>query len=233
MGANVIGFQALGYARHFISSCMRILGCETTSNSIDYGGVPVKIVVQPIGTDPERIRRMQSASAVQERILSLKETFKDVTLILGLDTSDHSRGIIHKLKAFEKLLSVYPQWIGQVTLLQVIYSAGDSKSKLDSRLTQLASKISSKYGSLDYTPVHIYNQSVDHNEYLALLSTADILLVTSERDSVTTLILDYLVCQEEASGVPIVSEFVGLAGVVPSKYQVNPWDHMVHSMIHL
>jgi trehalose 6-phosphate synthase/phosphatase len=117
LGANVIGFQTYSYARHFISSCTRILGNESTSKGVDNAGVPVDVVVQPIGVDPMRVKKMQSGTTVQARAASFREVFAGRKVILGLESADQCRGIIHKLKSFEKLLSMYSDLIGNVCAL--------------------------------------------------------------------------------------------------------------------
>lgn len=43
-----------------------------------------------------------------------------------------------------------------------------------------------QYGSLQFQPVHHYHQTIDRDEYFALLSVADLALVTSIRDGMNT-----------------------------------------------
>lgn len=43
LGSNLIGFQTYSYARHFISACTRILGCESNSKGVEDDGRFVSI----------------------------------------------------------------------------------------------------------------------------------------------------------------------------------------------
>ena len=40
-------------------------------------------------------------------------------VILGVDRLDYTKGLISRLKSFQRLLVKYPKWIGKVLLLQV------------------------------------------------------------------------------------------------------------------
>lgn len=44
----------------------------------------------------------------------------DCKVILGVDRLDYTKGLISRLKSFQRLLVKYPKWIGKVLLLQVL-----------------------------------------------------------------------------------------------------------------
>ena len=54
LSSDLIGFHTYDYARHFLSSCTRILGLSTMPNSIDHEGRHVHVGTFPIGIDPEK-----------------------------------------------------------------------------------------------------------------------------------------------------------------------------------
>lgn len=41
-------------------------------------------------------------------------------VILGVDRLDYTKGLISRLKSFQRFLVKYPKWIGKVLLLQVL-----------------------------------------------------------------------------------------------------------------
>ena len=55
---------------------------------------------------------------------------------------------------FEKLLQDYPQWIGNVVLIQVTSAALSDSPKLERQVTELVAHINGECGSLDSIPVH-------------------------------------------------------------------------------
>lgn len=61
-------------------------------------------------------------------------------------------------------------------------------------------------------------------EYLALLSVADLALVTSMRDGMNTTSMEYVLCQQKKKSPLILSEFTGVTGSMKEAVRVNPWD---------
>lgn len=61
---------------------------------------------------------------------------------------------VTQLRAFEKLLHDYPEWQGQVVLIQVTSPALTDSPKLERQVSELVAHINGEYGSLDFIPVH-------------------------------------------------------------------------------
>jgi trehalose-6-phosphate synthase len=59
-----------------------------------------------------------------------------------------------QLCAFEKLFQDYPEWIGNVVLIQVTSPSLTDSPKLERQVSELVSHINGEYGSLDFIPVH-------------------------------------------------------------------------------
>jgi trehalose 6-phosphate synthase/phosphatase len=124
--------------------------------------------------------------------------------------------------------------------LEEAYDAPAAEST-EGQVAEAISHINSEYGSLEYQPVQVNWQSLNIEDYVALLTISHCLLITPERDSINTAILDYVICQEEAFdiifdgykslasrwGAPILSEFLGLSSFMPASFQVNPFDYEV------
>ncbi|RGB26990.1 glycosyltransferase family 20 protein [Rhizophagus diaphanus] len=225
LGANQIGFQTYSYSRHFISNCTRILGYETTPNGVDFEGSLVSIGTFPIGIDVERVEAQRKHSDVAPKMATIREMYADKKIIVGRDKLDSVKGVIQKLHSFEKFLEEYPEWQGNVVLIQVTSPAQIESQKLEKKLSELISHINGTYGSLEFTPVHHYHNHIDQDEYFALLSVADIGLITSIRDGMNTTSLEYIMCQQENHGPLILSEFTGMAGSLGAAIMVNPWDY--------
>lgn len=62
--------------------------------------------------------------------------------------------VVIQLRAFEKLLHDYPEWQGQVVLIQVTSPALTDSPKLERQVSELVAHINGEYGSLDFIPVH-------------------------------------------------------------------------------
>ncbi|KAI8149805.1 glycosyltransferase family 20-domain-containing protein [Fennellomyces sp. T-0311] len=225
LGANLVGFQTYSYSRHFISTCTRVFGFESTPDGIDGGGHFCHVGTFPIGIDVDRVDRMRLDNTVQVKMKAIAEMYTGKKIIVGRDKLDLVKGVIQKLAAFEKFLMDYPEWRDKVVLIQVTDGSTSDSSKLESKVSDIVAHINGTYGSLEFTPVHHYHHHVQSDELYALLSIADAALITAVRDGMNTTSLEYIMCQQEKHGPLILSEFTGTAGSMSSALMVNPWDY--------
>ncbi|KAI5477902.1 trehalose 6-P phosphatase, glycosyltransferase family 20 protein [Pseudohyphozyma bogoriensis] len=224
LGCNLVVFQTHSYARHFLSSCVRVMGYEAGHGGVDAKGSITRVAYCPIGIDVDNVERDRKAPGVEPKIEALRRLYKDKKIIVGRDKLDPTKGVLPKLLAFEKFLSDYPEWEGKVVLIQVTSpSPGDSPA-LATKVSELVDQINAAHGTLEFQPVHHYHQTVERDEYFALLTVADLALITSTRDGMNTTSMEYIMCQAEARGSIIVSEFTGVAATLNKAVKVNPWD---------
>ncbi|KAI8365650.1 glycosyltransferase family 20-domain-containing protein [Choanephora cucurbitarum] len=227
LGANLVGFQTYSYARHFISSCTRVLGCETTQVGVSHKGTMVSVGAFPIGVDCNRVHQFSRQPGVELKMEAIRDMYAGKKIIVGRDKLDSTKGILQKLHAFEAFLTNYPEWRNQVVLIQVATPTFGDHSKLESKISETVGHINSRFGSIEFFPVHYYHQDIDRDEYYALLSVADLALITCSRDGMNTTSYEYIVCQHRKSepGQLILSEFAGTAGSLGAAILVNPYDY--------
>ncbi|KAI8074162.1 glycosyltransferase family 20-domain-containing protein [Gongronella butleri] len=224
LGSTLIGFQTYSYARHFISSCTRVLGCESTQVGVNYNGHMVAVGAFPIGIDSDRVHMYCKQPGVEPKMSAIRDMYSDKKIVIGRDKLDSTKGVLQKLHAFEQLLERYPEWRNKVVLIQVATPTFGEHGKLESKISETVSHINSTYGSLEFTPVHYFHQDVDRDEYYALLSVADVGLITCIRDGMNTTSFEFIICQHERRSPLILSEFAGTAGSLSAAIHVNPWD---------
>ncbi|KAK4701430.1 trehalose 6-phosphate synthase/phosphatase, partial [Phenoliferia sp. Uapishka_3] len=224
LGCNLVCFQTHSYARHFLSSCVRVMGYEAGSGGVDAKGSITRIAHCPIGIDFDNVENDRSSPGVAPKIEALRRLYAGKKIIVGRDKLDPTKGVLPKLRAFERFLHDYPQWAHKVVLIQVTSpSPGDSPA-LATKVSELVDQINGQYGSLEFQPVHHYHQTVERDEYFALLTVADLALITSIRDGMNTTSMEYIICQAESMGPLIVSEFTGVSATLSKATRVNPWD---------
>ncbi|EMC95574.1 glycosyltransferase family 20 protein [Baudoinia panamericana UAMH 10762] len=230
LGANMIGFQAYAYSRHFSSCCTRILGFDSSSAGVDAFGTHIAVDVFPIGINAgSALLSAFESPEVEKKVKALKELYAGKLIIVGRDRLDSVRGVAQKLQAFEIFLERHPAMRDKVVLIQVtsptsIEDQSDGIDKTANKISDLVSRINGEYGSLSFTPVQHYPQYLPKEEYFALLRIADLGLITSVRDGMNTTALEYVVCQRDNHGPLIISEFSGTAGSLGDALHINPWD---------
>ncbi|KAF2631464.1 glycosyltransferase family 20 protein [Macroventuria anomochaeta] len=224
---DLIGFHTYDYARHFLSSCSRILGLATTPNGVEFQGKVVTVGAFPIGIDPEKFDEGLQKPKVQERIAALEKKFQGVKLIVGVDRLDYIKGVPQKLHALEVFLTEHPEWIGKVVLVQVAVPSRqdvEEYQNLRAVVNELVGRINGKFGTVEFMPIHFMHKSVSFDELIALYSVSDVCLVSSTRDGMNLVSYEYIATQEKRHGVMILSEFTGAAQSLNGSLIVNPWN---------
>lgn len=165
LGANLCCFQTYSYGRHFLSSCVRVCGYEALEGGIgvDAHGSITSIAYCPIGIDSDRINEERKSPAVPLKIEALRQLYKGKKIIVGRDKMDSTKGVLPKLEAFEALLSQYPEYVGNVVLIQVTTPTANDSPLVARKISRLVDHINGTYGNLSFAPLHHYHQMIDRD----------------------------------------------------------------------
>lgn len=224
---DLIGFHTYDYARHFLSSCTRILGLATMPNGLSFEGRYTHVGTFPIGIEPMQFVDGLEKPAVADRLSQLEKRFEGVKVIIGVDRLDYIKGVPQKLHALETFLHQHPEWIGKVVLVQLaIPSRQDVEEyqNLRSMTEQLVGRINGQFGTVEFMPIHFMHTSVPPDELTAMYALSDACLVTSTRDGMNLVAYEYISSQVKRHGVMILSEFAGAAQSLNGSLIINPWD---------
>lgn len=182
---DLIGFHTYDYARHFLSSCTRILGLPTMPNGAEFEGRYVHVGTYPIGIEPSQFEEGLRRESVQARIKALERKFESVKIIVGVDRLDYIKGVPQKLHALETFLQDHPEWIGKVVLVQVAVPSRqdvEEYQNLRAVVNEAVGRINGRFGTVESMPIHFLHRSVNFDELCALYAVSDACLVTSTRD---------------------------------------------------
>ncbi|KAJ5813356.1 uncharacterized protein N7503_000106 [Penicillium pulvis] len=204
LASDLIGFHTDEYKQNFIDTCSNLLGAHTEiPNQIQYKNRLVCIGKFIVGIDPQKFTDTLKTPEVVERIKTLEERYKGMTVIVGVDRLDHIKGLTQKLKGFDSFLDDHPELRNKVVLIQVAVPSREDVKEYQELETELTTP--------DGTPLLYMHRSVPFNELAALYAIADACLLTSTRDGMNLVSFEYVACQEKRNGVLILSEFAGAA----------------------
>lgn len=102
---------------------------------------------------------------------------------------------------------------------------------LEGQISRIAMRINSTYSTLTHQPLVLLRQDTSYSQFLALMSVADIFMVTCLREGMNLTSHDYIQCQDgkltsQRHGSLILSEFAGSASIFGGHgLLVNPWDY--------
>lgn len=85
---------------------------------------------------------------------------KDERVVLGVDRLDYTKGLVQRIKAFERLLERHPEHLERVVLMQIaVPSRTDVKEykALKEEIDQLVGRINGRFSTADWSPIrYIY-----------------------------------------------------------------------------
>jgi trehalose-phosphatase len=230
LGANLVAFQTQEYAHHFLQTCSRILSVEATEDGVQLENRFVNVWSSPIGIDPKALAIAREEPDVLEWIQIMRKRYEGKKVIVARDKLDSIRGVRQKLLAFELFLNKNPEWKDKVVLIQVATSTTED-SELAATCSEIVTRIDAVHSTLTHNPLVFLRQDIAFSQYMALLSIADALAITSLREGMNLTCHEFIICQDgkacpKKHGPVILSEFTGSAAMFDgAELGVNPWNY--------
>lgn len=226
LGADLIGFHTYEYARHFLSSVLRLLDLEHELGSISVDNRIVKVDNFPIGIDFDNIERSLEKISVLREIKKLQQDTKaaERKIILSVDRLDYSKGIPQRLMGIELFLENNPQWHEKVIFIMLCVPSRTKVkhySQLKEEVDGLIGKIIGRFGTPSWIPIHYMYRSLPFNRLLPLYAIADVALVTPLRDGMNLVAKEFVAAKKDNQGVLILSETAGAASELGEALLVN------------
>ena len=225
LGSDLVGFHSYDYARHFLSSVLRLKGHDRKLNHLDVQGRRVCVDVFPIGIDFEKFNGAPERPGIVKKMKELRAQMGDRKLILSVDRLDYTKGIIHRLEAFEDFLKRNPSYRDRVRLVLLVVPSRTKVPQykaLKLELDRMVGRINSEYSDVTGGPIAYIFKSLPFDELAALYAEADVGLVTPIRDGMNLVAKEYVACQSRKPGMLILSEMAGAVMELSEAIVVNP-----------
>ncbi len=225
LGADLIGFHTYDYVQHFLESVRNICGYEHSLGYISVEDRIVKADAYPMGIDFAKFSNAPQSPEVKREIKRLLRDMPDQKIILSVDRLDYTKGILHRLHAFDYFLDNNPQFRGKVSLLAIAVPSRTNVGayrELKRQLDELIGYINGKHGMVNWIPVRYFYRSFPFHILSAFYNISDVALVTPIRDGMNLIAKEYVAAKTDGSGSLILSEMTGAAKELGEAYIVNP-----------
>ena len=233
LGADFLGFQKSSDAGNFVRACRQLAGLRVKRDVVytpdaDGSQRPVRAAGVPISIDTAHFTGLAARPDVQARAKEIRAQLGDPkVLMLGCDRLDYTKGIRHRLKAFQELLRDGKVAPPEVCLVQVAVPSRervDAYKDLREQVELTVAQTNGDYSSIGATAIHYLHQSFDQAEMAAMYAAADVMLVTPLRDGMNLVAKEYVACHPGDDGALVLSEFAGAAEELTQAYLCNPHD---------
>ena len=223
---DLIGLHTRGDVDNFLRCVGALTPARLGDDVIEHRGRRIRVDAFPIGIDPEGFQEPPEPGMAEE-IAALLQAIAPSRLVLGVDRLDYTKGIPERLRAFGRLLSLFPAWRGKVSLVQVsVPSRADLPDYAEQRALVEAAvgRINGELGEASWVPVRYLYRSYPRNELSQLYRAADVGYVTPLRDGMNLVAKEYVAAQDPASpGALLLSRFAGAAVEMKDAVLTNPW----------
>jgi alpha,alpha-trehalose-phosphate synthase [UDP-forming] len=252
LGADLVGFQRGADTANFLRACRRAAGLRTRGSVVSMveragqdssspgrvspqrperaqgDGRPVRVGKFPVSVDGSAIDRLARSGTVQARAGQIRAELGNPEIVfLAVDRLDYTKGILHRLKAYEELLESGQLGPPRAVLLQVARPSREQVEDyriLREDVEREVGRINGTHAALGQLAVHHLHRSCSREEMIALYRAADVMLVTPLRDGMNLVAKEYVASRYDETGALVLSEFTGAADELGSAFLVNPHD---------
>ena len=225
---DLVGFQTGDDAFNFSRYLARECGLHSRDFNFVVADRTVRVDVFPVGIETATFAQLAQRSVRLPFVKRVISSLVGRALIIGVDRLDYSKGIAHRLSAFELFLKTQPHWRGKVTYLQIATKSRTEipeYAAIEREIESAAGRLNGTYGEADWTPIRYINRPYSHSTLAGLYRAARVGLVTPLRDGMNLVAKEYVASQNpDDPGVLILSRFAGAAHECKAALLVNPYD---------
>lgn len=227
LGADLVGFHTHDYTQYFLRSVQRILGYEHNMGRIIVDDHLVVADVFPMGIDYQKFHDTADSPEVEKEKEDLRAMFSGRKVIFSIDRLDYTKGIINRLRGYERFLKKNPQWHGKVAMVLVVVPSRtqvEHYQQMKKQIDETVGKINGRCGKMNWMPILYHYKFMPFNLLVALYSMSDVALVTPLRDGMNLIAKEYIATKTDGKGVLILSEMAGASKEVGETILINPND---------
>lgn len=223
---DLLGFHTPQSVANFLACTAALVPAKVSDDVIRHRGRETHIAALPIGIIPDAFQESPDPSALEE-IEGLMRILNGAKLVLGVDRLDYTKGIPERLLAFGKMLEMFPEWRGKVSLVQIsVPSRADVPlyAEQRARIEAIVGRLNGEFGEAAWVPVRYLYRSYGRAQLTQLYRAAAVGYVTPLRDGMNLVAKEYVAAQDaESPGVLLLSQFAGAAVEMRDAVLTNPY----------
>ena len=227
---DLVGFQTESDRDNFARYLVSREGKPTSDPAMfDVGGRKVHVAAFPVGIETEAFARRARHAGRTDYVKSFRKSLGGRKLIIGVDRLDYSKGIPHRLEAYETLLRTAPEWQNNVTFAQITPKSRPQVPEyieMARFLSPKAGEINGAFGDVAWTPLRYVNRTYSRSALAGFYRAAAVAMVTPLRDGMNLVAKEFVAAQDpENPGVLLLSQFAGAAAELSGgALMVNPHE---------
>jgi trehalose 6-phosphate synthase len=232
LGADIIGFHTQFHCNNFLDTVDRFLESKIDWEQFSVTRANHITLVKPFPISVSFDSFSDKATAIQEKS-SLRETMlKEIGIQakyigVGVDRIDYTKGIPERLRAIERFLEKYPEFVGEFTFVEL---GAPSRThikryrELMTEIEEMVDKLNWRFHAKGWKPIVFLKAHHSHEEIYRFYKIADLCMVTSLHDGMNLVAKEFVTSRADEDGVLILSQFTGASRELKDAIIVNPYD---------
>jgi len=228
LNCDLIGFQTESHLRNFLDSVRRGTNAyvDEKKRFIRVNDREIHVDDFPIGIDFDKFNCFHRNEKKINASDDLMDEFNGLKIILGVDRLDYTKGILHRLEAYQRFLEKYPIYQGGVIFLQIMNPSRwrvNEYQKMKKSVEAAVGRINGKFSRVDWTPIKYFYRKFSQEQLMYYYHISDVALITPLIDGMNLVAKEFLATNKD-KGMLVLSEFAGAAGQLNKSILVNPYD---------
>jgi len=230
LGNHLLGFHLRYHCNNFLDTVDRAIEARVDRDryEVTHGGEKTAIRPFPISVDFEEVNRRAREKDVQVEMQRLKKSLeiKGKFVGMGLDRIDYTKGIPDRLRAFDRFLERYPDYLNRVVFIQTGVPSRvhvPAYRRINDEIDSLIEEVNWKYESEHWKPVIDLRGPLSPLTVMALRRLADFAIVSSLHDGMNLVAKEFVSSTVDDDKVLILSQFTGAARELTDAVLVNPY----------
>ncbi|MBX3247005.1 MAG: trehalose-6-phosphate synthase [Myxococcales bacterium] len=230
LGADVLGFHTEEYVTAFLE-CAQTYGpyeVDLDARTVRVGARTVRVIAAPIGIATTALDALARSEEVEDELVRLRAKTGGRRILLGVDRLDYTKGIIERMRAFDRFLAKDKSARERVLFVQIMVPSRtdvQAYAELKDEIDRLVGDINGRYATTGIVPLQYFYRNFNQRRLLAHYRAADVAVVTPLRDGMNLVAHEYVASRIHENGVLVLSEFAGAAAFFDGHpLLVNPYD---------
>jgi trehalose 6-phosphate synthase len=231
LGSSILGFHTQYHCNNFLDTVDRFLEARVDREqfNVTCRGEVTSVHAYPISIEwpPEPLATAKPIPDAREDVRVRLNLPRGHKLGVGIERLDYTKGILERFNAIERLLELYPAWIGRFTFVQI---ASPSRATLGEyraygeRVHARAREINAHFPAAAHAPIILLAEHHEPDAVYEYHRAADFCFVSSLHDGMNLVAKEFVAAREDEQGVLILSQFAGASRELPEALIVNPYD---------
>jgi trehalose-6-phosphate synthase len=231
LGNDLLGFHLRYHCSNFLDTIDRNIEAlvDNERATVRRGGHLTSVRPFAVSIDFEQHSHAAWQPNIDAEIEGWKRRLGQQTRFfgIGIDRVDYTKGILERIGAIDLLLEAHPEYVGELTFVQVgvpSRTAIGSYEELNRRVATHIDCVNRRWQTTAWRPIIFIHQHVEQPGLMALHRMSDFCVVSSLHDGMNLVAKEFIASRADDGGALILSRFTGSARELPDALLVNPFS---------